>query len=409
MAGWRLRCYPSIVKVELPSRAVNLAQARSRYGDLVDRFLPSLLRSDPLADAVADDFAELGREESRRLLDHALQRGIRSLAEAPNSLRRLFEQLDHVPVWVDWAAIDRASDVLFRTGFFGGTVLGAKSLVSGYCSPAGNKPLIFTGQLERRDRVGYRLAETSRFVVDVCERGGMRRYGHGFASTVRVRIMHAVVRRMIRRSGRFDEAAWGLPINQHDMVATTMLFSSAFLEGVRLFGFSITPEEAEDFMHLWRYNGWVIGVEPELLPTSEAQAIRLSDLITATQAPPDEDSCQLVRALVEAPIHNAGGDAKAQAMAKRQVDIGYGFTRCMQGEAMANALELPRTGARLIVPAIRGIVRRMERVGRRVPGYDSRLIRAGRTYWDQAIELGLAGRVAQFMPPAQLEGLLSAA
>ena len=105
----------------LPTRAVNLAEARARFGDLVDRFLPALTRTDPLADAVARDFAELGRARSRALLDRALQEGIGAVPDAPDSLRALFAQLDHVPVWVDWAALDRASDVLFRTGFIGGT------------------------------------------------------------------------------------------------------------------------------------------------------------------------------------------------------------------------------------------------------------------------------------------------
>lgn len=404
-----LRCYPSNVSVAIPTRAVQVAQARARYGDLVDRFLPSLLRTDPLADAVAHDFAELGRTQSRALLDRALAEGIHAVADAPASLVALFEQLDHVPVWVDWAAVDRASDVLFRTGFFGGTVLGAKSLVTGYCSPGGNKPLVFTGQLERRERVGYRLAETCRFVVDVCERGGMRRFGPGFASTVRVRIMHATVRRLILESGRYDVAAWGEPINQHDMVATTLLFSQAFLEGVRMFGFAVTAAEADDFLHLWRYNGWVIGVEPELLPTNEAQATRLADLIELTQGKPDDDARALVHSFVESPLHTAAADPKARAMAERQVTLGYGFTRSLLGDIMADDLALPRNAARYIVPGVRKVLGRMEHVGRRVPGYDARLIRAGHQYWNRTIELGLAGRMAQFMPPAELEGLLPAA
>jgi hypothetical protein len=37
--------------------------------------------------------------------------------------------------------------VLLRTGFLGGIVLGFRSLVAGYCSPAGNKPLAFSGRL----------------------------------------------------------------------------------------------------------------------------------------------------------------------------------------------------------------------------------------------------------------------
>lgn len=393
----------------LPTRAANLSEARARFGDLVDRFLPALTRTDPLADAVAQDFAELGRAKSRAMLDRALLEGIGAVADAPASLRALFAQLDHVPVWVDWAALDRASDVLFRTGFIGGTVLGAKCLVTGYCSPGGNKPLVFTGQLERGARVGYRIAETCRFVVDVCERGGMRRFGRGFASTVRVRIMHATVRRLIAESGEFDEHAWGAPINQHDMVATTILFSQAYLEGIRAFGFAPTPAEAEDFLHLWRYNGWIIGVEPELLPSSEAQALRLADLISCTQGPPDDDARMLVRSFVESPMNVAGDDPKSRTIARRQVALGYGFTRRLLGDAMADALELPRTPTRFILPGVRPLLESMERLGRRVPGYDDTLIQAGRRYWDTTIELALAGRIAQFMPPAELEGLLRVA
>lgn len=390
----------------LPTRAVNLAQARERHGDLVDRFLPSLMRSDPLADRVARDFAAQGRTQSRRMLDLVLREGISAAPDAPDSLRALFEQLDHVPVWVDWDAVDRASDVLFRTGLFGGTVLGAKSLVTGYCSPGGNKPLVFSGQLEHRKRIGYRLAETCRFVADVCERGGMRRFGPGFATTVRVRIMHATVRHLLRESGQYDEAAWGVAINQHDMVGTTMLFSLAFLEGVRAFGFVFTPQEADDFLHLWRYNGWLIGVESELLPTSEASAVRLSDLIAMTQGQPDDDARMLVRSFIESPGYTVpDDDPKAQAVARRHVALGFGFTRSLLGEEMADALDLPRTPARLVMPGIRGVISRMERVGRRVPGYDRKLAAAGRRYWQQTIELGLAGRIAQFMPPARLEGL----
>ncbi|MGH1343633.1 MAG: oxygenase MpaB family protein [Nannocystales bacterium] len=401
-----LRCYHCGVGAALPTRAVNLQQARAQHGDLVDRFLPALMRSDPLADDVAHDFATLGRTQSRQLLDVVLRDGIGAAPDAPSSLRALFSQLDHVPVWVDWPAIGRGSDVLFRTGLFGGTVLGAKSLVTGYCSPGGNKPLVFSGQLEHRKRIGYRLAETCRFVADVCERGGMRRFGPGFATTVRVRIMHATVRRLIAESGKYDEQAWGVAINQHDMVGTTMLFSLAFLEGVRAFGFRFTAQEVDDFLHLWRYNGWLIGVEPELLPTNEAAAARISDLIAMTQGQPDDDARMLVRSFIESPSYAAAEDnPKAQALARRHVALGFGFTRSLLGDEMADALELPRTATRLVLPGIRKVLSRVDRVGRHLPGYDRQLARAGRRYWQQTIELGLAGRLAQFMPPAQLDGL----
>ncbi|MEM6292027.1 MAG: oxygenase MpaB family protein [Myxococcota bacterium] len=392
----------------LPSRAVNLAQARAKHGDFVDRFLPALMRADPLADAVARDFATQGRARSRTMLDDALRRGIDAVPDAPESLRALFAQLDHVPVWVDWNAIDRASDTLFRTGLAGGVVLGAKSLVTGYCSPAGNKPLILSGQLHKRERLGYRLAETSRFVVDVCQRGGMRRFGPGFATTVRVRIMHATVRRLIEETGEYRSSAWGLPINQHDMAGTTLLFSHAFVQGVRAFGFDITPAEADDYLHLWRYNGYLIGVEHELLVHNEGQAERMADVIEMTQGQPDDDARMLVHALVKSPLYTAGDDPDAKRMAQRQVALGYGFTRTLLGDAMADDLKLPKDAARFVLPAVRRLLSRAERLGRRVPGYDARMVSAGRRYWKNAIELGLEGKPAQFMPPIRLDGIADA-
>ena len=55
----------------------------------------------------------------------------------------------------------------------------ATSLVLGYASPGGNKPLAFSGQLEKR--APQRLLETSRFVEATCLPGGLARFAPGFA------------------------------------------------------------------------------------------------------------------------------------------------------------------------------------------------------------------------------------
>ena len=70
-------------------------------------------------------------KRGRALLADALEQGIEACPTAPSSMQRLFAQLDTVPSWVDWAAIERAGAVLLRTGLAGGTVLGAKSLLTG--------------------------------------------------------------------------------------------------------------------------------------------------------------------------------------------------------------------------------------------------------------------------------------
>lgn len=368
----------------LPARVVNLDAARAGYGDFPDRFLPSLWRGDPLADAVVEAY----EGDPARLhtdLAVALNAGVDAVKDAPPALVNLFAALDHVPAWVDWAQVDHAGELLFRVGPASGMVLGARSLALSYCSPGGNKPLVMSGGLIAPGQVmRHRLTETSRFVANVCRTGGMRRHALGFAHTVRVRVMHARVRRTLLHDERWFTQTWGIPINQHDMVAATLLFSHAFIDGLRILGFIVSPDEAHGYLQLWRYNGYVMGVESELLPAHEGEARRLTECIELTQGRPDEDSRTLVRALVEAPP-----DPSASATFRRQArvrqTIGYGVVRLMLGEARSEALGLPRNVSQYVFPAIRRGVRTVERIEALVPGIRQRRVAAGRRYWARVI------------------------
>lgn len=383
----------------VPSRYIHLAAARARFGDRVDRLAPYLTRVDPLADALIEAFEALPPQRGWALLEQALTRGIASVSEAPEALRALFAEVDDVPVWVDWATIERGGELLFRTGMAGGIVLGAKSLVLGYVSPAGNKPLVLSGRL--RQQASRRLNETSRFVQAVCRPNGLRRHGDGFAITVKVRLMHAQVRRMILRSALWDESKLGAPINQHDMVGTQLLFSIAVLEGLRTFGFRITSDEAESYMHLWRYVSRIIGVDPELSVSSELEARLLADLIAMTQEPPDEDSRALVRALLDSP-QTVAKTPEARRRAERGTRIGEGLVRGLLGDAMADSLGVPRTSWRHVMEIGRAMTRATELARETVPGARAALIDSGHRYWERVVEIGLAGATAEFRPPERL-------
>jgi ER-bound oxygenase mpaB/B'/Rubber oxygenase, catalytic domain len=383
----------------LPSRYVHLDAARARFGDRVDRLAPYFFRVDPLADAVVEAFEALPPRRGWAMFEQALASGIASVPDAPEAVRALFAEVDAVPVWVDWSALDRGGELLFRAGLLGGVVLGAKSLVLGYVSPAGNKPLVLSGRL--RQQAGRRLNETSRFVQAVCRPGGLRRHGDGFAITLKVRLMHAQVRRMILRAGQWDEASLGAPINQHDMAGTQLLFSIAVLEGLRDFGFRIPTEESESFMHLWRYVGRLIGVDPEISFSSELEAHSLADLIAATQGAPDDDSRALVQALLQSP-HDGAKTVEAKRRAKLSTRLGQGFVRGLLGDAMADSLGIPKTPWRYVMEIARAATRATEVARETVPGARAALIDSGHRYWDRVVEIGLAGATAEFRPPERL-------
>ncbi len=346
----------------------------------------ALWEMDPLGDAAAEALAREPRWMARL--------GERS-AHMPEPLRALVEAASEVPEWVDRDRVDRAGALLFRSSAAGGIVLGAKSLIAGYCAPAGNKPLAMTGQL--RQKVSHRLAETSKYVVATCTKGALWPGAEGWEITLRVRLMHAHVRRLIHRSGQWRPDDWGAPINQHDMVATSLLFSRVFVEGIRDFGVRVSRAEADDFVHLWRYGSWLLGCRADLLPRDMHEAGRLTRLIARTQGPPDDDSRALTHALLESPRGTIQGTP-----AELQVALGHGFCRALIGDEIADELRIGGHRLARIVPAVRWLSRVVPKPSR------ARLEKSGRRYWERAIEEGRAGQPLAFRPPEALAQVLSA-
>ena len=379
-----------------PTRFVHLEEARRRFGPRVDRMGALLGAGDPLADAAVEALAGRKSDERGRLVDRALGGELR---QVPPELRAFRQTLSELPFWADLDRGRRGGEVLLRTGFFGGIVLGFRSLVAGYCSPAGNKPLAFSGRL--REAAPQRLSETSRFVSLVYQPGSFAPGAPGWMAAARVRLMHAQIRRLLRRSPRWDATAWGEPINQVDMAGTTLLFSLVLVDGLRMLGFRIDRDDCEDVLHLWRIGGWVLGVDPELLCATEPEARVLWELLEATQQPPDADSAALAAALLESPLHEARS-AEERARAERFLPVAYGIGRYLVGDRYADALGYPKTPWRFAAPALRTLISGTGRVLGRLPGVDRLTLEAGMRYWRRTVEVGLAGREARFEIPARV-------
>jgi hypothetical protein len=371
--------------VTFPERFTNLDEARRQYGDRVDRLGSFLTRVDPLADEVVASLETT--PGGWQLFERAAAHGIESVPDAPEALRELFESVSRVPLWVDWETVDRGGQVLMRAGALGGLVLAYRSLVLGYASPAGNKPLVLSGRLEQQ--AARRINETARFVQATITPGAMRPRGDAWQITLKVRLIHAHVRRMIRKRPGVWNEAWGAPINQHDQAGTSLLFSVAVLDGLRELGVRINRTDAEAYMHLWRVSGWLMGVDPELLPATESEGMRLGYLIHATQGQPDDDSRRLTRALLEAPL-TVAKTVRERANAAHAVQFGAAMCRALLPEEMADQLAVPRSPWRYVVPVVRQVVSSMERVRTRVPICDVPAMWAGTRYWNRVVAEGLA-------------------
>lgn len=262
----------------------------------------ALTRSDPEMDVLVDWMMSVGMREGRKLFDQALDHGIETVADAPEPLRAFFEKYGRQPDWVDDAMLARGAEVCQMTGRVGAWVMRDGALMGGYQSPDFNRVLVITGALEKGS--SKRLAETAHWWLACTEDGGMGRFGEGLKSTLRVRLIHALVRRHVARLNEWDIERDGVPINQMDMAATQMAFSIVMLQGVRTLGYPVSRGDGKAVIHLMRYVGWLMGVELELQPKTEPEGMRLLyHTLLSVVAPSDTSGRTLAGALADEPLN----------------------------------------------------------------------------------------------------------
>ena len=352
---------------------------------------------DPLADTLAAELSAMPPGHGRRILNQALEEGVDAVPYAPPGLVAFFQHLEDVPAWVDWQQLDRGGEAFLRAGPAAAWTLMIYALPLAYASPAGNKPLALSGRL--LERAKRRLAETARYVVETCRPGGLRRDRPGFKIAVRVRLMHAQMRRLLMQSGKWRKTEWGTPICQLDLAGTNLLFSVIVLDGMRRLGFRLSPRESDDVLQLWRYAGLVMGVDPGLCFASEADARRLGGVIQATQGPPDADAVELVQALMAR--SEVGGD-EDQALAPRLAGLNFELARYLIGDELADQLRYPRSKTRWAIPLVRGLLFVMSTSARAVPALRRRSVALGTSVWERTIERGMMGATTAFEMPSRL-------
>ena len=299
----------------VPERARPYAKTQAPTPYLLRRFLgrplaPSeaeyqavteaLWHGDPAMDTLVDWMYDHGTREGRALFEQALEQGIDAVPAAPEPLRSFFERVDRRPDWVDPALIDEGARFIHRTGLTATYVLRDLALMGGYLLSGFNQSLVLTGALSQG--TARRVAETGKWWIDCTEPGGLDRFGEGFKTTLRVRLVHSLVRRNLSGRQEWEAARWGLPLCQTDMAATYLGFSVVMLGGLRKLGVPVTGREARAVMHLWSYACWVMGVDERWLAFNERDgAVRLHHCLM-TQSRPDWTSRELGAALAREPL-----------------------------------------------------------------------------------------------------------
>ena len=105
-----------------------------------------------------------------------------------------------LPPWRDRARIHEAQQFFLLYGLASSTLLACASLPQCYVMKYGTEVLAYTKFLQVEPT--RRIRETAQMVMDVMVPGGLEPGGRGVRATMKVRVMHAIVRHMVMNDPR---------------------------------------------------------------------------------------------------------------------------------------------------------------------------------------------------------------
>ncbi|KAI0900953.1 hypothetical protein F4806DRAFT_491842 [Annulohypoxylon nitens] len=245
-----------------------------------------------------DDVPVAGKRVRRDLYELLKQHGT-----TDEKIGRLWSEVNTTPDWVDWEQIERGQKVFYRYGGPVITSLTFLSLLSGMGSSRTVEVLDRTGGFGV-DVVRRRLLETTQHTLNITrELTSIQPGGNGFVDSIRVRLLHATVRRRLMQMsasepGYYDTQAFGIPINDLDCIGTINAFCSTVLwMGLPRQGIYPRQQEIEDYVALWRYVAYLMGT-PHSWFATPATARRMMESLLVSEIHPSTASANLANNII---------------------------------------------------------------------------------------------------------------
>lgn len=202
------------------------------------------------------------------------------------TLFQFWHQTHTVPKWVDWEQIERGQKFFYRYAL--GNLMGFA--LQGFmgentAAPGISEVLIRTGGFSTR-KLLRRLLETFQFVLQVTESlEAVKPGGDGHITTIRVRLLHSMVRERIMKLERtrgnyFDMEELGPPINTIGSIHSITTFSCnhSWLQ-LPFMGVYPSAQETADYIALFRYIAHVIGTPTEYFETTDRAKATMESML----------------------------------------------------------------------------------------------------------------------------------
>ncbi|GAT08939.1 hypothetical protein AU184_26020 [Mycolicibacterium novocastrense] len=249
---------------------------------------------------VVDAFERLGYEKGRALYEQALTQGVDTLEDPPREFVEFFEHLDQLPSQFDLEAAERgrmlamsatrtATMIIQGWAFYETAMTGDISASTGA-----------TGRFA--DDGPRRFIETARVFAEFTLPDIFDRHSEAFQDVVRVRLMHGLASRGLRRKWGDDVyLKFGEPIP----VTSLLGFGSGMLLGRLVdhaFGRKLTSQQLEDLAEYSSYSGRLWGAPERLYSPTGLELIKSLNYVLARGGNPSPWRAELVDAIA-GPAH----------------------------------------------------------------------------------------------------------
>ena len=324
-------------------------KARAIDPERADNYVAHTKIGDPEADALMEELSELPRSEATRYLQAAMDaEDEKELADAPPLMRKFFKMHQTHPDWVNHGAFRPGIRMFHRNtklvlaGMVGGT------LVEGFSTNI-SKSFFITGRL--RDQGVRRLKQNNRHMIEIFMPDGLQRQGDGYKLSVRIRLVHAQVRRLLKDSDDWDAEAWGTPVSAAHVGFAITAFSARLLRHMKNLGATFTDEERASFMSVWRYSGHLMGIPDTILFQDEKEALKLFQVGLLCEPDPGIESIAMANSLINsAPLVAGITDPAARRTLAKYV---FGVSRSLIGKPLSENLMYPSGSSFGVLPWFR--------------------------------------------------------
>ena len=337
--------------IPIPSAyAPQLALARTAHPELADLYLHHVSVGDPLAGAVASSMAGFPAAHGQAPLTvHDLANA--SLPDdAPSCVREFLNSLPHNPPEpFDPVAVGRARDIyqahsdIFIQAFVIATIRNlstlraiAPDMTGVYASERGLRPLRYA----------------ARHFHELMVPGSLEERGPAWKLSVHIRLVHALARSSLSRSGSWDTERYGVPIHAAHLALGSANYSTGTMRYAERLGVPLDPLSRRGFMQIWHYASLLLGTPPELLFGADETATRqFASAAHLCEPPPGPAAARIVNAVIRSLPPIAGSPSPAAA--RRLVARAYRVSRALLPRDTCDALGFPDDVPGGLLPRLR--------------------------------------------------------